>query len=112
LATFSVKANLIGINRSITVLNISIYVFIRINNIIMANNASENAQSIPAATSGSRSKLLSTNFKNFLSKPAVTHPQKALTVQLFNAEQENNKKQEHNGVINAGSAKERDAVRK
>ncbi|RMZ73066.1 fad dependent oxidoreductase [Pyrenophora seminiperda CCB06] len=33
--------------------------------------------------SGSRSKLLSTNFKNFLSKPALKHPQKALT----NAEQ-------------------------
>jgi len=43
--------------------------------------------SIPAATSGSRSKLLSTNLKNFLSKPALKHPQKALTVQLWNAEQ-------------------------
>lgn len=45
---------------------------------------------MPAATSGSRSKLLSTNFKNFLSKPAITHPQKALTVQLYNAEQRSN----------------------
>ena len=43
--------------------------------------------SIPAATSGSRSKLLSTNLKGFLSKPALKHPQKALTVQLWNAEQ-------------------------
>jgi hypothetical protein len=50
-------------------------------------STSDNSNSIPAATSGSRSKLLSTNFKNFLSKPAITHPQKALTVQLWNAEQ-------------------------
>jgi hypothetical protein len=52
--------------------------------------ASKHAQSIPAATSGSRSKLLSTNFKAFLSKPALGHPQKALTVQLHNAEQQSN----------------------
>jgi len=45
---------------------------------------------MPAATSGSRSKLLSTNFKNFLSKPALAHPQKALTVQLYNDEQRSN----------------------
>ena len=45
---------------------------------------------MPAATSGSRSKLLFTNFKNFLSKPAITHPQKALTVQLYNDEQRSN----------------------
>jgi hypothetical protein len=51
---------------------------------------SKHAQSIPAATSGSRSKLLSTNFKAFLSKPAIGHPQKALTVQLHNAEQQSN----------------------
>ncbi|CAO2652369.1 Nn.00g006520.m01.CDS01 [Neocucurbitaria sp. VM-36] len=48
---------------------------------------SGSSNSMPAATSGSRSKLLSTNFKNFLSKPAVTHPQKALTVQLWNSDQ-------------------------
>ncbi|USP80161.1 hypothetical protein yc1106_07435 [Curvularia clavata] len=46
-----------------------------------------NPNTIPSATSGSRSKLLSGNFKNFLSKPALKHPQQALTVQLFNAEQ-------------------------
>lgn len=51
---------------------------------------SNNPYSVPAATSGSRSKLLSTNFKNFLSKPAITHPQKALTIQLHNAEQRSN----------------------
>lgn len=51
---------------------------------------SENPHSMPAATSGSRSKLLSTNFRNFLSKPAITHPQKALTVQLHNAQQRSN----------------------
>ncbi|KAH6872205.1 hypothetical protein BKA58DRAFT_313557 [Alternaria rosae] len=45
---------------------------------------------MPAATSGSRSKLLSTNLKNFISKPALKHPQKALTVQLWNAEQKAN----------------------
>ncbi|KAH7406777.1 hypothetical protein DE146DRAFT_607656 [Phaeosphaeria sp. MPI-PUGE-AT-0046c] len=50
----------------------------------------ENPYSVPAATSGSRSKLLSTNFKYFLSKPAITHPQKALTVQLHNAQQRSN----------------------
>jgi hypothetical protein len=47
----------------------------------------DNSNSIPEATSGSRSKMLSGNFMNFLSKPAISHPQKALTVQLFNAEQ-------------------------
>jgi len=46
-----------------------------------------NAHFMPAATSGSGTKLLSQNFKNFLSKPALAHPQKALTVQLHNAEQ-------------------------
>ncbi|KAJ5029343.1 hypothetical protein PSV08DRAFT_376615 [Bipolaris maydis] len=45
---------------------------------------------IPTATSGSRSKLLSGNLKSFLSKPALKHPQQALTVQLFNAEQKAN----------------------
>jgi hypothetical protein len=53
-------------------------------------NNTQASNSIPAATSGSRSKLLSTNFKNFLSKPATTHPQKALTVQLFNADVKSN----------------------
>lgn len=33
-----------------------------------------------------RSKLLSSGLKNFLSKPNLTHPQKNLTVQLYNAE--------------------------
>jgi hypothetical protein len=41
---------------------------------------------MPVAAIGSRSKLLSTNSKNFLSKPALAHPQKALTVQSHNAE--------------------------
>jgi hypothetical protein len=54
------------------------------------DQTSSNPNSMPAATSGSRSKLLSTNFKNFLSKPALAHPQKALTVQLWNAEQKSN----------------------
>jgi hypothetical protein len=54
------------------------------------NTASDNSQSIPAATSGSRSKLLSGNFKTFLSKPALTHPQKALTVELHNAQVKSN----------------------
>lgn len=53
-----------------------------------ANDPGEtHAHSMLATTSGSRSKLLTANFKNFLSKPAFTHPQKALTVQLYNAEQ-------------------------
>ncbi|KAF1844124.1 uncharacterized protein K460DRAFT_357754 [Cucurbitaria berberidis CBS 394.84] len=51
------------------------------------NPTSSNPTAIPAATSGSRSKLLSSNLKNFVSKPAITHPQKALTVQLWNADQ-------------------------
>ncbi|KAF1837376.1 hypothetical protein BDW02DRAFT_566034 [Decorospora gaudefroyi] len=46
----------------------------------------KNANMIPTATSGSRSKLLSKNIKEFLGKPALAHPQKALTVQLWNAE--------------------------
>lgn len=50
-------------------------------------NTLHHPNSMPAATSGSRSKLLSTNFKKFLSGPAITHPQKALTVELWNAEQ-------------------------
>jgi len=54
------------------------------------DSASDNPNSMPAATSGSRSKLLSTNLKNFISKPALKHPQKALTVQLWNAEQQSN----------------------
>jgi hypothetical protein len=54
----------------------------------MANPTSTSQQQpIPAATSGSRSKLLSTNFKKFLSKDALAHPQKALTVELHNDEQ-------------------------
>lgn len=48
------------------------------------------SNTIPAATSGSRTKLLSGNLKSFLSKPALKHPQQALTVQLFNAEQKAN----------------------
>jgi hypothetical protein len=54
----------------------------------------QNPNAIPEPTSGSRSKLLSSNLKNFLSKPAIAHPQKALTVQLYNAEYEGNRKQE------------------
>ena len=34
----------------------------------------------------SRSKLLSTGFKDFVNRHALAHPQKALTVQLHNAE--------------------------
>lgn len=33
-----------------------------------------------------RSKLLSSGFKNFLNKPALSHPQRNLTVQFHNAE--------------------------
>jgi hypothetical protein len=55
-----------------------------------ATNTENSSQAIPAATSGSRSKLLSGNFKSFLSKPALTHPQKALTVELHNAEVKSN----------------------
>ncbi|KAG9191523.1 hypothetical protein G6011_10257 [Alternaria panax] len=54
------------------------------------DSASDNPNSMPAATSGSRSKLLSTGLKDFLSKPALKHPQKAFTVQLWNAEQKVN----------------------
>lgn len=42
----------------------------------------------PSPTSGSRSKLLSANLSQLLSKPALKHPQQAFTVQLFNAEQQ------------------------
>jgi hypothetical protein len=49
-------------------------------------NTPEQSSTIPAATSGSRSKLLSTNVKKFLSKDALAHPQKALTVELHNDE--------------------------
>jgi len=54
------------------------------------DSAPDNPNSMPAATSGSRSKLLSTGLKDFLSKPALKHPQKAFTVQLWNAEQKAN----------------------
>lgn len=54
------------------------------------DSAPDNPDSMPAATSGSRSKLLSTGLKDFLSKPALKHPQKAFTVQLWNAEQKAN----------------------
>ncbi|CAI9630460.1 hypothetical protein GT037_006144 [Alternaria burnsii] len=54
------------------------------------DSAPDNPTSMPAATSGSRSKLLSTGLKDFLSKPALKHPQKAFTVQLWNAEQKAN----------------------
>ena len=33
-----------------------------------------------------RSKLLSTGFRDFVNRHALAHPQKALTVQLYNAE--------------------------
>jgi hypothetical protein len=69
----------------------------------MANN--DASQSVPAATSGSRSKLLSTNFKNFLSKPAVTHPQKALTVELHNADVKSNHKSEEVQSDTAGETR-------
>jgi hypothetical protein len=68
----------------------------------------DNANSIPKATSGSRSKMLSGNFKNFLSKPAISHPQKALTVQLFNAEQKTKDKERHRG--GEGTAKHADRL--
>lgn len=45
----------------------------------------------PAATSGSRSKLISGNFKKIFNGPGVSHPQKNFTAQLYNAEQEANK---------------------
>jgi hypothetical protein len=54
------------------------------------DSAPDNPNSMPAATSGSRSKLLSTGLKDFLSKLALKHPQKAFTVQLWNAEQKAN----------------------
>jgi len=54
------------------------------------DSAPDNPNSMPAATSGSRSKLLSTGLKDFLSKPALKHPQKAFTVRLWNAEQKAN----------------------
>ena len=38
------------------------------------------------STVPSRSKLLSTGFKDFFNRHALAHPQKALTVQLYNAE--------------------------
>jgi hypothetical protein len=70
-----------------------------------------NIHSVPAPTSGSRSKLLSTNFKNFLSKPAITHPQKALTVQLYNAEQQSNmpKESRHRQESDSGASLEESA---
>lgn len=45
-------------------------------------------KSYPAATSGSRSKLISGNFKKIFSGPGVTHPQKNFTAQLYNAERQ------------------------
>ncbi|KAF3035884.1 hypothetical protein E8E11_004566 [Didymella keratinophila] len=44
-------------------------------------------KSYPAATSGSRSKLISGNFKKIFSGPGISHPQKNFTAQLYNAEQ-------------------------
>lgn len=44
----------------------------------------------PAATSGSRSKLISGNFKKVFSGPGISHPQKNFTAQLYNAEQRAN----------------------
>lgn len=70
----------------------------------MADKQNPNAISEPS--SGSRSKLLSSNFKNFLNKPAITHPRKALTVQLHNAEQKSDTK--HQQAVNAESMGKRD----
>ncbi|KAH3916401.1 hypothetical protein HBI56_045040 [Parastagonospora nodorum] len=66
----------------------------------------QNPNAIPEPTSGSRSKLLSSNLKNFLSKPAIAHPQKALTVQLYNAEQRSDTK--HEQAVNAEPMGKRD----
>jgi hypothetical protein len=51
------------------------------------HSPTSNPQAIPEPTSGSRSKLLGANFKKFISKPAIAHPQKAYTVEMWNAEQ-------------------------
>lgn len=47
-------------------------------------------KSYPAATSGSRSKLISGNFKKIFSGPGISHPQKNFTAQLYNAEHQSN----------------------
>jgi hypothetical protein len=50
----------------------------------------------PAATSGSRSKLISGNFKNIFSGSGISHPQKNFTAQLYNAEQRTNMSSDSN----------------
>lgn len=54
-------------------------------------------KSYPAATSGSRSKLISGNFKKIFSGPGISHPQKNFTAQLYNAERRS-KMSANNGI--------------
>jgi hypothetical protein len=54
-------------------------------------------RSYPAATSGSRSKLISGNFKKIFSGPGISHPQKNFTAQLHNAEHQS-KIASHNDI--------------
>ncbi|KAF1343478.1 hypothetical protein EJ07DRAFT_160696 [Lizonia empirigonia] len=57
----------------------------------------------PAATSGSRSKLISGNFKKIFNGPGVSHPQKNFTAQLYNAEQDANKSSRNNAETSTTS---------
>ncbi|KAF2642069.1 hypothetical protein P280DRAFT_291923 [Massarina eburnea CBS 473.64] len=50
------------------------------------HNPSSSAHYTHPMSTPTRSKLLSSGFKNFVSKPALTHPQKNFTVQLHNAQ--------------------------
>ena len=60
-------------------------------------------KSYPAATSGSRSKLISGNFKKILSGPGISHPHKNFTAQLYNAEQRSNMSYDSNIKTSANS---------
>lgn len=57
----------------------------------------------PAATSGSRSKLISRKFKKIFNGPGISHPQKNFTAQLYNAEQRSNMSSSSNIRTSANS---------
>jgi hypothetical protein len=60
-------------------------------------------KSYPAATSGSRSKLISGNFKKIFSGPGISHPQKNFTAQVYNAEQKSNTSS-HSAIKNSANS--------
>ena len=64
------------------------------------SSSGTNPQPMQAPT---RSKLLSHNLKNFISKPNILHPEKNFTVQLHNAEARSNMSSNSNIATGANS---------